>query len=375
MIKSKEFFAAFDQIMQERGLKQEEIISDMQEAMIPALKKVLGEGAQIRLELNFDKTTIRAFMFKEVVEDVEDWDRQISLEEANDEEIADPEFFMEKAKAKKAFKVGDIVENELNLKNFGRVFAITMKQVLSQKTKERARAHALEEINARADQIITARITKIERDTCYLEIPGSNLEGILNVRGQIPGQVHKEGDFLKVYVNPVSDDRRGEIYVTRSTPQFVRALFDLEVPEIGREEVIVKAIAREAGYRTKLCVYSETQGIDPIGSCVGNKGSRIQNVLAEIGPEKVDLIPWSEDPLEFIAAALSPSPVIRVEADEAEHRARVIVPNDKLSLAIGKGGMNVRLAAKLTGWKIDVKSEDKAAEEDASFSEEFTLGG
>jgi len=375
MIKSKEFFAAFDQIMQERGLKQEEIISDIQDAMIPALKKVLGEGAQIRLELNFDKSTIRAFMFKEVVEDVEDWDKQISLEEANDDESEEVEFFMEKSsKSKKAFKVGDIIENELNLKKFGRVFAITMKQVLSQKTRERARAHALEEINARAEQIITARVTKVERDMCALEIPGSNLEGVLNQRGQISGQIHNVGDFLKVYVNPVNDDRRGEIYVTRSTPQFIRAMFDLEVPEIGRGEVIVKAIAREAGYRTKLCVTSETPNVDPIGACVGMKGSRIQNILAEIGPEKIDLIPWSEDPLEFIAAALSPSPVLRVEAVEGEQRARVVVPNDKLSLAIGKGGMNVRLAAKLTGWKIDVKSEDKANKDDTSFSEEFTLG-
>ncbi|MCL2846922.1 MAG: transcription termination factor NusA [Firmicutes bacterium] len=361
MFQSKEAFAALNQMAGERNMTREEIKATLEEAMVPALKKIYGEGSNVRLELNYDRNQVRCFEFKHIVEDVEDWDSQISLEEAQE---INPKL-----------KVGDILENEINLKEFGRVFAITMKQVLNQKARDRARDKALEEINARADQIVTAKINKIDRDTYYLEIPGSNLEGILNMRGQIPGQVHKEGDFLKVYINPVVDDRRGEIYCTRSSPQFVRALFDLEVPEIGREEVIVKAIAREAGYRTKICVHSEVPNIDPIGSCVGNKGSRIQNVLAEIGPEKIDLIPWSDDPLEFIAASLSPSPVLRVEANEAEQRARVIVPNDKLSLAIGRSGLNVRLAAKLTGWKIDVKSEEKAAQEDADNMESFTLGG
>ena len=370
MIQSKEFFAALDQMAGERNMTKEEIQKDIEDAMIPALKKVLGEGANVRLELNYPKNQLRAWMYKVVVSDdgegegeeaLIDWDKEITLSEAQE--------------IKKSYKIGDIHETELKLKDFGRVFAITMKQVLNQKHRDRTRDKALEEINARADQIVTAKINKVDRDTFFLEIPGSNLEGILNMRGQIPGQLHKEGDFLKVYINPVVDDRRGEIYVTRSSPQFVRALFDLEVPEMGRGEVVVKAIAREAGYRTKICVYSEAENVDAIGACVGAKGSRIQNVLAEVLPEKIDLIPWSEDPLEFIAAALSPSPVIRVEANEAEMRARVIVPNDKLSLAIGKSGMNVRLAAKLTGWKIDVKSEEKAAEEDAGNVESFDIGG
>ena len=368
-ITSKEFFAAFRQLADERNLTEEEVLRDFEESIVPALKKTYGEGSNVRVELKPDKNQIRVFMFKTVVEDFDDedaertidWDKEILLTEAQE--------------IKKTYKVGDVVETEINIKEFGRVAAITIKQMMNQKNRERMRKHALDEINARADQVVTAKITKAERDILHLEIPGSNLEGILNVRNQIPGQVHKAGDFVKVYVNQQYDDRRGEIYVTRSTPQFVRALFDLEVPEIGREEVIVKAIAREAGYRTKICVMSTAANIDPIGACVGNKGSRIQNVLNEITPEKIDLIPWFEDPLEFIAAALAPSPVVRVEANEAEKRARVVVPDDKLSLAIGKSGLNVRLAAKLTGWKIDVKSESRAEEEDASFSEEFTLGG
>ena len=360
---SKDFFAALDQVAAERNMTKEEIIKDFEEAMVPAIKKMQGEGSMIRVVLDYEKKKIRVYAYKVVVDtdDVEDWDTQISLDEAQE--------------IKKSYKVGDEVVTELNLKDFGRVAAITIKQVMAQKNRERTRQTALEEINARADQIVTAKITKIERDIYTLEIPGSGLEGVLNVRGQVPGQVYRAGDFLKVYINPVFDDRRGEIYVTRSTPQFIRALFDLEVPEINRGEVTVKAIAREAGYRTKICVHSDVANIDPIGACVGPKGSRINTILQEIAPEKIDLIPWFEDPLEFIAAALAPSPVLRVEADEEQKRARVVVPNDKLSLAIGRSGLNVRLAAKLTGWKIDVLSEEKAAAADASFAEDFVLGG
>ena len=348
-MKSKEFFAALEQMAGERNMTIEEIIADFSEALTIGLRKMFGEGRGVRVELDHKKNTIKVTAYRVVVDtdDVEDWEREVCWSEAKE--------------IKPDCQPGDIIEEEVNLKDLGRVAAITMKQFMNQKNRERTRESALQEINARADQIITARITRADRDSYHLEIPGSSIEGILNTRGQIPGQAHRVGEFIKVYVNPTFDDRRGEIYVTRSTPQFVKALFDLEVPEFGRGEVIVKAIAREAGYRTKLCVTSEVEGIDPIGACVGSKGSRIQNVLAELGGEKIDLIPWSDEPLEFIAAALSPSPVVSVEAVEGEQRARVIVPNDKLSLAIGKGGMNVRLAAKLTGWKIDVLSEEKAA--------------
>ena len=370
---SKDFFAALDMMAAERNMDRDIIIKDMEEAMSVAYRKMYGEALAARIELNYDKKTVRAYSFKTVVADEDeadesgeikefDWDKEIRISEAHE--------------INKKYKIGDIIETEENLKDFGRVAAITIKQVMTQKTRDRARAQAVEEITARQDQIVTAKITKIDKDIHHLEIPGSNLEGILNGRNSIPGQIFKIGDFLKVYIPRVAaDERRGEIYVTRTSPQFVRALFDLEVPEIGRGEVVVKAIAREAGYRTKICVHSEIANIDPIGACVGSKGSRINNILSEIQNEKIDLIPWSDDPLEFIASSLSPSPVLRVEANEMDKVARVIVPNDKLSLAIGKSGMNVRLAAKLTGWRIDVKSEEKAAAEDAAYVEEFTLGG
>jgi len=356
----KDLGAALKQLADERGLTMEELTVDFEVAMAAALKKLYGEAQDTRVEFNVDKNRIRAWQFKTVVEEIEDFDKHLTLEEAQE--------------IHPGYKLGDKVEEELDLKDFGRVAAITMKQVMSQKTRDRARAAALDEINARAEQIVTAKITKIERETFFLEIPGSNLEGVLNQRNQIPGQVFRVGDFLKVYINRAMDDRNGEIYVTRTSPQFVRALFDLEVPEIGREEIAVKAIAREAGYRTKIAVQSLVENVDPIGACVGARGVRIQNILQEIQNEKIDLIPWSEDPLEFIASALSPAPVLRVEANEASQTARVIVPNDKLSLAIGKSGMNVKLAARLTGWRIDVKSEERAAEEDASSFEELDLG-
>jgi len=366
---SKDFFVALEAMAAERNVDIKQIIKDMEEALSIAFRRMHGEAKNARVELNFDKKTVEAYSFVTVVADEDedpdkefDWDKEIRLSEAVE-------------KYGKKYKVGDVIETKENLKDFGRVAAITIKQVMTGKTRDRARAAALEEISSRQDQIVTAKITKIDKDILHLEIPGSSMEGILNGRNSIPGQNFKVGDFLKVYIPRISaDDRRGEIYVTRSSPQFVRALLELEVPEIGRGEVLVKAIAREAGYRTKIALSSEIANIDPIGACVGARGSRINNVLGEIQNEKIDLIPWSDDSLEFIASALSPSPVLRVEANEADKVARVIVPNDKLSLAIGKSGMNVRLAAKLTGWRIDVKSEEKAAAEDAQYTEEFTFG-
>jgi N utilization substance protein A len=365
---SKDFFTALDAMAAERGVDAKQIIKDMEEALSVAFRRMYGEAKAARVELNFDKKTISAYSFMTVVPDETDdpdaeidWDKQIRLSEAQE--------------INKKYKVGDVIETEENLKDFGRVAAITIKQVLSGKSRDRARAAALEEISSRQDSIVTAKITKVDKDMVHLEIPGSSLEGILNGRSSIPGQVYKVGSFLKVYVPKIyADDRRAEIYVTRSSPQFVRALFELEVPEIGRGEVIIKSIAREAGYRTKLCVHSEIANIDPVGACVGAKGCRINNILSEIQNEKIDIIPWSDDPLEFIASAVSPAPVTRVEMN-GENTARVVVPDNKLSLAIGKSGMNVRLAAKLTGWRIDIKSEGKAAEEDAAYVEEFTLGG
>ena len=365
---SKDFFAALDMMAQERNMDREQIIANLENSMVAAFKRIHGEAMNARIKLIPDKNQIKIWSYKTVVADEEenneefDYDKFLTLSEAQE--------------IKKTYKIGDVVEQEEDPKDFGRVAALTVKQVMQQKTRDMQRQQAVDELTARQDQIISCRVTKIDRGILHLEIPGSNLEGILNEKNQIPGQVFKVGDFLKVYIHKMNpDDKRGEVYATRTSPQFVRALFDLEIPEIGKGEVVVKAIAREAGYRTKICVHSEVANIDPIGACVGNKGSRINNVLSEITNEKIDIIPWSEDPLEFIASSLSPATVIRIEANEEDKTCRVIVPADKLSLAIGKSGMNVRLAARLTGWKIDVKSEENALKEDEGYAEEFHIGG
>jgi len=364
---SKEFFAALDEMARERNMDIDQIIANLENSMVAAFKRIHGEALNARIKLIPDKNQIKIWSYKTVVEDGADADEEFDYDKFV--------VLSEAQETKPDAKVGDVLEQEEDPKDFGRVAALTVKQVMQQKTRDMQKQQAVDEITARQDQIISCRVSKVEKGTMFLEIPGSSLEGILNEKNQIPGQFFKVGDFIKVYIHKLNpDDKRGEIYVTRTGPQFVRALFDLEVPEIGKGEVVVKAIAREAGYRTKICVHSETANIDPIGACVGAKGARISNILAEIRNEKIDIIPWSEDPLEFIASSLSPATVVRIEANEAEKVARVIVPNDKLSLAIGKGGMNVRLAARLTGWKIDVKSEDVALQEDAKYQEEFTFG-
>jgi N utilization substance protein A len=389
---SKEFFSALDAMAAERGMEVSEIIADLELALSAAFRKAHGEAMNARVVLNPEKTTIRVYSYKTVVADEDEkydseveqeTDKQAQFDEQGEikprEACFDYDKFItltEAREIKKTVKVGDVLEQEENVKDFGRVAAVAVKQVLNQKIKERDKAAAQQEISARQDQIITAMVKKYDGGKYLLEIPGSTLEGLLDERNNIAGQNFKSGDFIKVYVPKLREDSSisGDIFVTRTRPEFVRALFSLEVPEIERGEVNVKSIAREAGYRTKIAVASTIANIDPIGSCVGAKGARINNILNEIKPEKIDIIPWSEDPLEFIASSLSPAPVLRVEANEEEKRVRVVVPNDKLSLAIGKAGMNVRLAAKLTGWKIDVKSEEKANEEDAAFVEEFTFG-
>jgi len=372
---SKDFFVALNMMATERGMEVSEIIKDLEDALSVAFRKAHGEAMNARVALNPERNTIRVYSYKTVVADEDekldsneegfvpfDYDKFITLSEARE--------------VKKSIKVGDVLEQEENPKDFGRVAAVAVKQVLNQKIKERNRNAALQEMSTREDKIVTAKVNRYEGGKYFLEIPGSTLEGILDERNNFPGQTFKIGDFVKVYVPKIKDiGYTNDVFVTRTRPEFVKVLFMLEVPEIEKGEIEIKAVAREAGYRTKIAVASMIANIDPIGACVGAKGARINTILDEIRPEKVDIIPWSEDPLEFIASALSPATVLRVEANEEEKRARVVVPNDKLSLAIGKAGMNVRLAAKLTGWKIDVKSEEKANAEDAAYIEEFTLGG
>jgi len=265
---------------------------------------------------------------------------------------------------KKSYKEGDVIETEIVPKDFGRIAAQTAKQVVMQKLREIERINTVNEFEDKEGELLTCIIRRIEDRTVYVDIAsatslgGGQIEGVLMPNDQVPGDKYELNQKLKVYVKRIKNTgRTAQIIVSRTATGLVKRLFENEVPEIKQGVVTVKAVAREAGMRTKIAIYSEDPAIDAIGACVGNKGARVNAVVQELGGEKIDIIPWSENPLEFIAKALSPAKVIKVIELEGENCARVIVPDDKLSLAIGRDGQNARLAARLTGWKIDVKSE------------------
>ncbi|MBS7403716.1 MAG: transcription termination/antitermination protein NusA, partial [Eubacteriales bacterium] len=303
------------------------------------------------VKLNPEKNTIKIYSYKKIVEEPEDMDKEISLEEAR--------------KLKKSYQIGDSVVEEESTKEFGRIAAQTAKQVVMQKLKEIERQIAVDELSEKEDELLTTVVKRIENGVVYVQIAGSHSEGVMLETDQIPGEKFHEGDRIKVYVKRIKDSFRGpQIQVSRSNIGFVRKLFELEIPEIESGEVIIKNIARDPGNRTKVAVYSEKPNVDAVGACVGNRGVRINTIVSELNGEKIDLVLYSDDPLEYIARALSPAQIISVETNDSLKASRVIVPANKLSLAIGKSGQNVRLAARLTGWKIDVKPETEVAKEE-----------
>ena len=265
---------------------------------------------------------------------------------------------------KSTYKVGDIVSEDITPKDFSRIAAQTAKQVITQRLNDHVKNMVLEEMNEKEGEILTAIVRRIENDTVYVEMTGSQLEGVMMPSDQIRGEKYNVGDVINVYVKTTRTTTKGatQVLVSRSNIGFVKRLFEHEVPEIKAGLVSIKHIVREAGYRTKMAVFSEDPSIDAVGSCIGNKGMRINSIVQQLGGEKIDVIGWCQDPLEYISRALSPAKVIMVQVNENEKSAKVIVPDDKLSLAIGKAGQNVRLAAKLTGWKIDVKPYSTVAD-------------
>ena len=348
---NKDFFLALDELEKQKGIKKEFFIETLESALVAAYKKNFGEAKAVSVKLNPEKNTIKVIAYKTVKEVVEDPNTEISLEEAK--------------QIKKSYKEGDQVGEEITPKDFGRIAAGTAKQVVTQKLREVERSMAYGELEEKVDTIISGIIRRQENDTYYIELANTTIEGVLMPSDQIPSERYAINDRIKVYVRKLRETARGvQAIVSRSCPGFVKKLFENEVPEISTGHVVIKNIVREAGYRTKMAIYSDDPQIDPLGACVGNKGTRVNSVVSELGGEKVDIIIWSEDPFEYIARALSPATVLSVEIDEATKSSKVIVPDDKLSLAIGKSGQNVRLAAKLTGWKIDVKSESKASSEE-----------
>ena len=345
---NKDFFQALDDLEVEKKINKDVFIKTLEAALTSAYKKMYGEAKSALVKLNPEKATIKIYSYKTIVNEVEDPDKEISLADAK--------------LIKKSFKLGDEVMTEESTKDFGRIAAQTAKQVVMQKLKEMEREMALSELAEKEDELMTTIIKRIDNGTVYVQLSNTNTEGVMLPSDQIPGEKYNIGDRIKVYVKKIKDSFKGtQIQVTRSNIGFVRKLFELEIPEIASGEVMIKNISRDAGNRTKVALYTEKANIDPIGTCVGFHGQRIDTITSELNGEKIDLIEYSEDPLEYIAKALSPAQVISVETNESLHSSRVIVPDDKLSLAIGKSGQNVRLAARLTGWKIEVKPESSVS--------------
>ena len=356
---NKDFFQALDDLEAEKKINKEQFIETLETALPSAYKKMYGEAKSALVKLSPEKNTIKIYSYKTVVENVEDEDKEISLEDAR--------------KIKKSYNIGDTVVNEESTKEFGRIAAQTAKQVVMQKLREIERSIAVSELSEKEDELLTTVVKRIDNGTVYVSIAGSHTEGVMLESDQIPGEKFRVGDRVKVYVKKIRESFKGtQIQVSRSNAEFVKKLFELEVPEIASGDVIIKDIARDPGNRTKISVYSNKPNVDALGACVGNRGVRINQIVSEINGEKIDLVLYSDDPLEYIARALSPAKVLSVETNESLKVSRVIVSKDKLSLAIGKNGQNVRLAARLTGWKIDVKPENEVMEENLDTDYELT---
>lgn len=339
---SKDFFEALKDLEAEKGIDENTFISALEQALTAAYKKNSGMAKNAEVKLNPEKGTIKIYSYRTVVETVEDEEKEISLEEAK--------------QIKHAYKIGDKVQQEESTKDFNRIAVQTAKQVITQKIKEIEKQSIYKDIAEKEGKIIVANVKRLDVDNVYLEIGGTTLEGLLTKRDMLSTDNFRPGDRVKVYVRHIKDDFRGTVVqVSRTHPNFVKMLLEMEVPELNNGEVSIVGIVREAGLRTKIAVSTSIQNLDAVGACIGNKGARINAVINELNGEKIDIINYSENPADYIVAALSPAEVSEITVDTAAGVANVLVPESKLSLAIGKGGHNVRLAAKLTGYKIDVK--------------------
>lgn len=336
-----EFFGALDELEKLKGIPKDYMMEKVVVALTNAFKKETGSD-NVRIVIDPVKKDIRVYRQRVVVEEVIDPKSEISLEEAKS--------------LSKRNVLGKIVENEVKTKNFGRLSAQAAKNVIVQAIRETERANTVREYEKKREELITAIVTKSADDTGAVMIDTGTSEAVLIKNEQIPGETFEVGDRIKVYVTEVKrpEDEGSIVTLSRTAPGLVRRLMELEVPEIADGTVAIKNVAREAGSRTKISVYSKEPDVDAVGSCIGNHGLRINNIIDELRGEKIDVIGYSEDAAEYIAAALAPAEVISVELD-GEKSARITVANDQLSLAIGKEGQNARLAARLTGYKIDIK--------------------
>ena len=346
---NQDFFLALEDLEREKGISQEAFISALEDALVIAYKKSTGTSGRVAIKLSPEKKSIKIYSIRSVVEEVLDPEKEISVEEAQ--------------QIKKSYKAGDEVSVEIISKNFGRIAAQTAKQVLMQKLREIEHENTVNEFEDREGELMTCTIRRIEAGNVYVEIGGNQIEGVLLPRDQVPGEKYELNQKINVYVKKIKNiGKNTQIMVSRTANGLVKRLFENEVPEIKQGVVTIKSIAREPGQRTKIAIYSDDPMVDAVGACVGNKGARVNSIVEQLGGEKIDIILWSENPLEYISKALSPARVVKV-VQTGEESAMAVVPDDKLSLAIGRSGQNARLAVRLTGWKIDVKSESAAISE------------
>jgi len=360
----KEFKSAIQQISEEKDIPKEKVLNGIEHALAAAYKKDYGKkGQKIKAELEEKTGKVHFWREKLVVDEGMVYENQEDKEEGKKRFNPERHIMLEEAKKEDPdVKPGDVIKTDLETKkDYGRIAAQTAKQVIMQEVREAEKETLFEEYKEKEGDIISAVIQRIEKGTVYLDL-GKTI-GVLPKDEQVDGEFYRPGQRMKSYVKKVESSSKGPLIVlSRSYPKMVSKLFELEVPEVSSGEVEIKAIAREPGSRTKIAVTTDEEGIDPIGAMIGQKGTRVMAVINELGGEKIDVIEHSEDPKEFIENSLSPANILEVKTQE-KNEALVIVPDDQLSLAIGKEGQNVRLAAKLTGWKIDVKSEKEAEDE------------
>ncbi len=357
---SAEFMEALREIVKEKGIDEEVIYEAIETSLVSACKKNFGTSQNVKVVMDRETGNIEVYAQKDVVEEVEDPMLQVSLEEAK---AINP-----------VYQIGDVVDFVVTPKNFGRISAQTAKQVVVQKFREAEREILFNQYISKEKEVGIGIVQRMEKKNVIVQL--GKIDAILAPNEQIPGEQYRFMDRVKVYVVEVKQTTKGpQIFVSRTHPELVKRLFEQEVPEVFDGTVEIKSIAREAGSRTKIAVYSKDPNVDAVGACVGQNGYRVNVIVNELCGEKIDIVNWSEDPKEFIAAALSPSKVLAVAINPNEQSARIVVPDHQLSLAIGKEGQNARLSAKLTGWRIDIKSESQAKEtgfitEDGEFPEE-----
>lgn len=345
---SSELFDAIQYLEKEKGIDKDILMEALEAALISAYKKNFKSATNVRVDINEESGSMHVFARKDIVEEVEDNQQQLSLEEAK--------------KIHPNYEIGDVVEVEVTPKDFGRIAAQAAKQVVTQRVREAERGVIFNEFVDREEDVMTGIIQR--KDPRFVYINLGKIEAKLPESELMPTEQYNVHDRLKVYVTKVENTNKGpQVYVSRTHPGLLKRLFEMEVPEIYDGTVEIRSVAREAGDRSKISVHAEDPELDPVGSCVGQRGQRVQTIVDELKGEKIDIVEWSLDPVVYVSNALSPSKVVEVLVNEDDKATTVIVPDYQLSLAIGKRGQNARLAAKLTGWKIDIKSESEAREE------------